>query len=79
MSVRASVHPTPHGVTVMTDESATFSGCLRSLTRAQPGPGKDVPGPVHVGVHAAVNRADDECAACGRRHRSPQTWQSVLV
>src|SRR5215471_5978182 len=46
------------GVTALPPESGSFSSCRRSLTRAQPGPGRNIPCPVHVGVDHAMNGAD---------------------
>src|SRR6202035_319728 len=45
-------------VTALTAEAASFSGCI-SPTRAQPGPGCNVPCAVAIGVHAAVHRTDN--------------------
>ena len=45
-------------VTALAAEAASFSGRI-SLTRAQSGPGCDVPGPVHVGVERPVYGTDD--------------------
>src|SRR5260370_41484103 len=46
-------------VTGLPPEGGSFSSCRGSLTRAQPGPGRDVACPVEVGVDHAVNGADD--------------------
>ena len=46
-------------VTALPPEGGSFSSCRSSLTRAQPGPGSNVPRRVHVGIHRAVNGADD--------------------
>src|SRR5215469_2266568 len=45
-------------VTALPPGGDSFSSCRCSPTRAQPGPGVDVPGPVHVGVVRAAVGTD---------------------
>src|SRR5918995_995349 len=48
----------PSAVTALPAGAGSFSS-RGGLTRAQPGPGGDVAGPIQVGVQGAVDRADD--------------------
>src|SRR5262249_54128538 len=56
----------------------SFSSCRRSLTRAQPGPGRNVPRSVHVSIDHAMNRTYDDLLPRAVAS-SPQRWQPVLV
>jgi hypothetical protein len=65
----SSVPMTGSDVTALPPDGGSFSSCRGSVTRAQPGPGADVPGPVQVGVVqvAMIGQQLDRAALLGPR------------
>ena len=59
-------------VTALPPEGASFSNCRGSLTRAQPGPGRDIQCSVRIRVDHAVNWTNDDILVRARASASAQ-------